>query len=136
LTGASRSAPASYMLSGKHREAQMPVRLPIRPQPEIEWQLLSLLHLRGPLATQAVYRALADRFQLSAEERKATIGEERPEPAWANECRFAKRRLVDEGCVVSRSRGIWAITSKGSVIAEQRGLEYRSTTRTAAELGL
>jgi restriction endonuclease Mrr len=124
------------MLGGKHVEGQMAFPLPLRPQPEIEWHLLNLLHLRGRVATQMAYRALAERLRLTAEELAVTIYPERPESAWANECRFAMRRLKDEGYALTLSRGVWAITRKGREIAERRGLEYRSMTLTAEELGL
>ena len=114
----------------------MPVRLPIRPQPEIEWQLLNLLLVRGPLPARVAYRNLADSFQLSSNERKAMIGQVKPELAWANECRFAKRRLLDLGLVISQPRGIWAITSKGARVAKNRGSKYQSSILDAAELDL
>lgn len=114
----------------------MSVQLPIRPQAEIEWQLLNLLYLRGAVPIQEAYRTLADRFELSTEERNAVIGQDKRESAWKNECRFAKRRLDDQGYVISQSRGMWAITPKGAEVARDRGPTYQSSICTAEELGL
>jgi restriction endonuclease Mrr len=115
---------------------QSMLQTPIRPQPEIEWHLLRLLQLHRSLTARRAYDELADLFRLSDAERRALIYPEKPELAWENECRFAKRRLLDEGLVVSIERGVWAITDEGDRVAATRGAEYRSTTLTAEQLGL
>lgn len=112
------------------------VPLPLRPQPEIEWHLLGLLYLRGRVETQTAYRALAERLHLTPKELAVTIYPEKPESAWANECRQAMRRLQDQGYAFRPSRAIWSITPQGREIAQHRGPEYNSTTLTADELGL
>jgi len=114
----------------------MAIKSPIRPQAEIEWQLLRLLQSGRPIPTQDAYNALADIFKLSLEERRALIGVETYENAWENECRFAKRHLVDQGYVISQSRGVWAITPKGLDAVKNRGAKYSSLSRTAEDLGL
>lgn len=109
---------------------------PLPPQPEVEWQLLALLHLSGTLPIQRVYRELADRFRLNAEQRNLSIGEERPENAWHNLCRQASRRLVDDGLLVRGPKGYWSATPEGHRAATNRGAEYRSSAHSAEELGL
>lgn len=114
----------------------MTVQTPMRPQAEVEWALLNLLHHVRSLPTQRAYVILAQHFSLTAEERHAKIDGQKQELAWENLCRFARRRLVDQGLMNPGPRGMWSISAKGDETAKHRSTAYRSTIHTLEELGL
>jgi restriction endonuclease Mrr len=106
----------------------------LRDRPKVAWHLLKLLEQRGRIETQAAYRALAERMGLSAEERAVTIGEEKPESRWENECRWAIADLKVEGYAISQPRGVWTITAEGRKQAKYMELEYDKWLAAEVEL--
>jgi restriction endonuclease Mrr len=88
--------------------------IPIRPQPEVEMLLIELLYERGQLRPEEAYDALASRFGLTNEERSLVTRGAKPENAWNNLVRFARRRLVDHGLVNQGPRGLWSLTAEGA----------------------
>lgn len=99
------------------------------PQPEVEWALLRLLFLSRSLPTQEAYAALADMFKLTSKQRSHRIDGIVRENAWENLCRYARRRLVDDGLLEpldDRSRGNWSISEEGDRVSRLRGPVYNS----------
>ncbi|MBU2549134.1 MAG: winged helix-turn-helix domain-containing protein [Proteobacteria bacterium] len=67
-----------------------------------------------------IYETMADFFQLSKEERERDIEVGgKVEPKWNNMVRWARRKLKDNGYLVSPSKhGVWEISDEGKVHVE------------------
>ncbi len=92
-------------------------------------KLLILIYEKGEIFYQLrsaeTYRALADKFNLDEIARKRIRAEHyndgKAEPVWNNMVQFARRALVDEGCLEKHApHGIWRLTPKG--VAEAQAL--------------
>lgn len=89
---------------------------------EVERPLLFELVRRGGEAApgdedergRSVYAALADEFDLSAEERdERTTGDGEGRVRWEKMVRWARQKLVDDGLLASPRRGVWQVTTAG-----------------------
>ncbi len=111
-----------------------PVTLP--PQPMVEWQLLRLLHQSRSMPIQRAYQELAALLELTTQQKNLVRPGVDRENAFENLCRFARRRLVDQGWMNRGPRGVWGISEKGDEFARVRGATYQSYTISLEELGL
>ena len=79
-------------------------------------------------AGKNVYETLAEVFELTREDLDAVVEGPPVESKWENMVRFAKRNLVDMGCMDGLEWGVWKLTEKGWKAAKSKiipGLEEK-----------
>lgn len=67
-----------------------------------------LKRMRRGVTPSEAYRALADEFSLTPEQRSRLM-ENGKDCHWENRVRFARRKLVDAGIIARKPRGIWSL---------------------------
>lgn len=95
----------SEMLHSLHSNSDLP------PESEVMIALESLLtKVKRPVTPSEAYRALADHFHLSVEQRSRLMDNGK-DCHWENRVRFARRKLVDAGVMAREPRGLWGLSS-------------------------
>jgi restriction endonuclease Mrr len=67
-----------------------------------------------------VYDALAVFFNLTREDLDAVVEGPSVESKWENMVRWARRKLVDMGCIDGSEWGVWKLTEKGRKAAKSK----------------
>ena len=102
------------------RVRQPPRSLNLPPQSEVERRILYHVNaLSRPVEPRHLYGLIADDFNLTAEQRRAT----RPngDPDWHYLVRQAQQRLVELGFIDDSRKYVWNLTNAGRVAA--RGIQ-------------
>ncbi len=67
-----------------------------------------------------IYDALAVRFNLTREDLDVVVEGPPVESKWENMVRWARRKLVDMGCIDGLEWGVWKLTEKGWEAAKSK----------------
>jgi hypothetical protein len=79
--------------------------------------LILLSHFGRPVAPDETYGPLADKFELTHEQRTVRR-ETRDEPAWNNRVQTARSHLVRGGLLNDGIHGLWSLTTGGQARAK------------------